>query len=104
MMHLKYKATTAAPYIIAGLSLFYFLFHMISGDRGLVSYIRAKSEYKLLSTELSLVNATNAALENKINLLKDDSVDYDMLEEQAIKTLGLARKGDIVIFLKNKAE
>lgn len=96
------RYTAYIPYIIGGLSLFYFLFHMVSGDRGLIAYIRAVNEYKLVSADLSLIQEQNALIENKIGLLKDKSIDYDMLEEQAMKTLGLAHKGDIVIFLKEK--
>ena len=96
----RYNLVAYIPHIVGGLALFYFLFHLVSGDRGLVSYLHAIGEYKLISTELSLIKEKNAVLENRIDLLKDDSVDYDMLEEQAMKTLGLAPNGDIVIFIK----
>ena len=100
MRRLKFKLFSYFPHIFGGLALFYFMFHMISGDRGLVSYIRAKNEYKLVKSELSIIKTKNAAIENKIRLLKDDSINYDLLEEEAIKTLGIAKKGDIMLVIK----
>jgi len=100
MRQLRYKLLSYLPHIFGGLALFYFMFHMISGDRGLVAYIRSKNEYKLAKAELSIIQAKNAAIENKIRLLKDDSINYDLLEEEAIKTLGIAKKGDIVLVVK----
>lgn len=89
-----------APQICGGAALFYFFFHMISGDRGMIAYVRLKREASILKTELTMWEAKNAALENRVNLLKDEHINHDMLEECAMKTLGIVKKGDLVILIK----
>ncbi len=99
MSLLKNKVVRFAPQIFGGFALFYFFFHMISGDRGLIAYMRLKKEAAILRTERALWEAKSAALENKVSLLSDEHIDHDMLEECAMKTLGIAKKGDIVILI-----
>lgn len=85
---------------ILGLSLIcYFGFHMINGNRGLLSYIRLKNEYAELLVQLDTEKTKNEKLENKISLLKD-KIDLDLLEELAERTLGLVYKGDSVMIRK----
>lgn len=98
----RYRITAHIPHILGGVAIIYFVFHMINGDRGLVSYIRARNEMRLLTTEMEILKARNASLENKIGLLRDDNIDYDMLEEQAMRSLGIVRQGDIVILVPSK--
>ncbi len=52
-----------------------------------------------LETELKGLQEENSFLENKINLLRDNNLDLDLLQEQAMSILGYANPDDMVILL-----
>lgn len=66
---------------------------MISGDRGVLAYLRLSSEIENYQNELELVRAERINLEHKANLLKNYSIDPDLLEESA-KTYGYAKPNE----------
>lgn len=63
--------------------LAYFIFHFINGSRGLLSYFAVNSEIEQQKIVLEGLKTEADTLENKVNLMRDGSVDPDMLEEQA---------------------
>ncbi|MEK6733948.1 MAG: septum formation initiator family protein [Pseudomonadota bacterium] len=69
----------------------YFCYHIISGGRGVLAYFKLNSQISSLYSELEMVRAERLTLEHKTNLLKSDSLDLDLLEEQAKSILGYAR-------------
>ena len=50
--------------------------------------------------EAELVRSQRFDLETRIALLKESSIDPDMLEEQVRKRLGFAHPDEVVVFLK----
>lgn len=64
---------------------------MVSGGRGMIAYFKLNSQISALHSELETVRAERLTIEHKANLLKPDSLDLDLLEEQAKKNLGYAR-------------
>ena len=80
--------------------LIYFLFHAINGERGVLSFFRLSNKFEKLHAELEAVRADRIQLEHKVNLLRSNSLDLDLLEEQSKKLLGFARKNEIVYFTK----
>jgi len=81
--------------------IFYLSFHAISGDRGVMAWFKASRELEILKIELEKTKAENEAFSKKVALLKNDSVDLDMLDEQSRRVLGFARPDEVVI-LRNK--
>lgn len=71
--------------------IFYFSYHIISGERGILAYFKLDKEISGLSSELESVRAERINLEHKANLLKSKSLDIDLLEERAKEVLGLAK-------------
>ena len=67
------------------------------GDRGLAETIRARGEQQRLSTDLARVRQENAALQDRINRLNDPRT----IEEVARQELGLTRKGEVLVLIKN---
>lgn len=84
--------TFAAISIIA-----YFAYHMFSGGRGIAALISLNSQISSIHNELELVRMERLQLEHSSNLLKSESLDLDLLEEQAKKVLGYAKPQEIVI-------
>ena len=77
----------------------YFTYHMFSGARGALSWALLSREVESLEKELNSLKEENAFLENKIKLLRNNSLDLDLLEEQAQNVLGLAKENDIIVLL-----
>jgi cell division protein FtsB len=74
----------------------YFCYHAISGDRGLLALIQFNKRVDSLRAEADSVRAKRLQLEHRVSLLKPDSLDLDMLDEQARKLLGYAGKDETV--------
>jgi cell division protein FtsB len=79
----------------------YFGYFAIYGKHGLVNWIRLQEEIGLKQAELDRTKTERAALEHRVRLLRPESVDPDLLEEQARSRLGLSQ-GDEVVILKDK--
>ena len=72
---------------------------MCSGARGALSWALLSREVESLEKELNSLKEENAFLENKIKLLRNNSLDLDLLEEQAQNVLGLAKENDVIVLL-----
>jgi cell division protein FtsB len=83
-------------FFFAGL-ICYFSYHMLSGGRGMLAYFKLSSQISSMQAELELVRMERLNLEHSANLLKSESLDLDLLEEQAKKILGYARPQEIVL-------
>jgi|TARA_B110000503_G_scaffold50990_1_gene82464 cell division protein FtsB len=75
----------------------YFSYHMISGGRGMLAYLKLSSEISSVQSELELVRMERLDIEHSANLLKSESLDLDLLEEQAKRILGYAKPREIVL-------
>ncbi|MGH1403233.1 MAG: FtsB family cell division protein [Alphaproteobacteria bacterium] len=91
--------------IFIGLSLcIYFSYHTIAGER---NYGRLLSLQKTASEKeqsLAGIQAQRDALENKVAMLRPDSISADMLEEQVRVMLGYKHKDEISVIKVSDAE
>ena len=82
--------------------IFYFSFNLVSGERGLFSYIEKKEILSALKNqELSLINSIND-LDHKNSLLSDN-LDIDFIET-LIRERFLFGKQDETIYIIKKNE
>jgi cell division protein FtsB len=86
--------------LICVLVLFYLGFHAVSGERGVFALFKENRRLAMLQSDLSELTAKREALEHKVKLLSSNSLDLDLLDEQARLVLGMAGKNEIVIFQK----
>ena len=75
----------------------YFAYHAWSGRHGIESMRKFADETVRLEFELTAIKTRRHELEAKVMLLRDGSIERDMLDEQARNTLNLAKPGDLVI-------
>lgn len=86
-----------APVIFA--TLFgYFGYHLVNGDRGLLSMARLEREVQVADQNLAEAETTKKIWERRVSALRNQSLDPDMLDERARALLNYARKDDIIIF------
>lgn len=80
------------------LATFYFGYHALQGDRGLIAYAQTGMEIKRMQAELETIRAERQRLEHRVALLHPEHIDPDMLDEQARRVLGLARPDELIVF------
>jgi cell division protein FtsB len=82
---------------VLGLSA-YFGYFLIYGNHGLVNLARVQQEIAVKRAELERMRRERLVLEHRVRLLRPESVDPDLLEEQARARLGLTERDEVVIF------
>jgi cell division protein FtsB len=89
-------------YCVSGAVGSYFLWHAVNGERGL----RTRGDYERkiasLQTELTNLRETRRLGQLKINLLRGQTIDADLLRELAEKQLGRIGKNDLVVIFNDR--
>ena len=88
--------------LLAG-GIFYFGFHMLTGERGLLSSHQRARTLAEKSHELAVVKRQRFELEARARLLSDNSLSADLLEERARSLLGYVGPRDYVIRVQHRA-
>jgi cell division protein FtsB len=82
--------------VLAGL-IFYFGFHALTGERGLLLTRQRRETLAAKEAELAQLRAERRDLEIRARLLRDDHLSADLLEERAHVLLGFVDPRDYVI-------
>jgi cell division protein FtsB len=95
--------------IIFLLIISYFAYHTIYGNRGYLAKKTIETKIEKAEEELEKVRSDRIEIEHQVKLLRPETLDKDMLEEQARKVLGVAKSEEEVIINaeekdKNKEE
>ncbi len=85
------------PTALFALLIFYFGYHALTGERGLLHGAMREETLASRSLELKNLRAEREDLETRVNLLRDDHLSRDLLEERARTVLGFADPRDYVI-------
>ena len=82
---------------LAAMFLAYFGFHLVNGTYGLLAKSAFEEERSRLEAELATQSGERVALERRIALLRDGSIERDMLDEQIRRALYYAGPSDLVV-------
>lgn len=89
-----------ALYAVSGSAGSYFVWHAYNGNRGL----KAKEEYRHkieeLNVQLRILQDEREGWERRVSMMAAETIDGDLLEEQARVTLGRVRKDELILFTK----
>lgn len=85
---------------IAALFLSYFGFHAYHGEYGLYNKIKLEEQAGLLEKKLAALTEERAAFENQVGLMRDGTIEKDMLDEQARRALNVSQADEVTIMLK----
>lgn len=77
----------------------YFAFHAVEGERGLRAYFALNLQTELAREERDALRHDRTTIERRVNLLKPESLDLDMLDERARTVLNKVHEDDFVILL-----
>lgn len=76
----------------------YFIYHIFRGEYGIYSYADVN---KVLMRENNILNREKREIEkrqNKIERLRSDNIDLDLLEEELKRNVGIVDKNEIILF------
>jgi cell division protein FtsB len=91
------------PYLstaFLALLIFYFAFHALTGEGGLLQSDQRDATLIAKTHELKTLATQRHDLEVRAQLLRDESLSADLLEERARSLLGFADPRDYVVRLK----
>jgi cell division protein FtsB len=94
-----FRLRSAMPSLIMGALCLYFSFYLLFGPRGYLSLQRIEETEIVKAAEHHQLRDKRKALETDVKLMRPNSLDPDMAEEQARRTLGYIKKDEIVINL-----
>jgi cell division protein FtsB len=92
----RWQKRLAVLFMASG-AIAYFGWHAFHGNQGI--YAREAVEVRVaeLEGELAAVRAERRSMQRRVQLLRAESLDPDLLEERARETLGLAHPNDVVV-------
>jgi cell division protein FtsB len=88
-----------ALFVGTAAAIVYFSFQAFNGDHGIQAQRQYDQQKQNLSDQLASLQDQHAALERRVNLLRADSIDPDMLEEKSRELLGFVHPNDVIVFL-----
>jgi len=77
--------------------LSYFGFHAWHGEYGIYAEKELQERTEALQAQLDAVKKQRLALETRVRLLQDGTIEKDMLDEQARRALNLSHTDELVI-------
>ena len=86
-------------YLVAGGASFYLVWGASKGDRGLVAKANYESEKAELQQELAALNQERDRWRHRVDSLRSESVDRDLLDEEAHSRLDRIYKDEVVVFI-----
>lgn len=75
----------------------YFALFAFEGDRGYSSYVQTSQQVVAAEEKLAEVTEQREGIERKVLALRPDSIDPDMLDEQARSELGFVKSDEVVV-------
>ena len=94
---LKYALREARLPALFACLFAYLGYHLVQGDYGLFAWKQMQADLTTLEAQAADLKAERVALENRVKLMRSDSLDPDMLDEQARRVLGYIHPDDVLI-------
>ena len=101
-LEIRRRGKQVAGSFFGGILVAYFLFHMVQGERGLFAWVQLNQQIDQEELENKTLLAEREAWENKIKLMRTESLDADLLDERVRLMMGFSNKDEAVIFLNGK--
>ena len=83
--------------ITGALFFTYFVVHSFHGDRGIIAWLHLQKQVSLAEQTLSALHDSLDDYDRRINLLKANRLDGDMLDERSRIMAGLVQANEVII-------
>jgi cell division protein FtsB len=87
-------------YLALGVASGYLVWGAVNGEHGLKAKEKYDADAETLQTELAALKEERARWERRVAALRPDSVDRDLLDEEAHAKLDRVAKDEVVIFTR----
>ena len=81
--------------LLIALSL-YLVYQMMNGDRGVFALFKLSEKHNVLKQDINKLEKQKQSLEKKVYMLKPESLNLDLLDEQVRRKLGYGENGETV--------
>ena len=88
-----------AFHVLSGAVGAFFVWHAFHGERGIAADLEYRRQMAEIEGELKVVRAEKAVWQKRINLLRGEEIDHDLLDEEARNLLNRVNKNDLLVFL-----
>lgn len=85
-----------APFMVLSV-MGYFIYHSIQGERGLLAWFKLQERFHMVESQLRGVTFAREELEEKVQALRPESINRDLLDQQVRQKLGYTHPDDVVI-------
>ena len=82
---------------IAICTIVYFSYHMLQGERGLIAWQNMNAKVIETQYKLASLQKDHDTLNNRVKLMRSDSLCPDLLNEQAKKVLGYIHPNEVMV-------
>lgn len=89
-----------APTLVMGVFGLYFAFYMLFGPHGYIALQRLETRHIMTKHEYDVLKEQRQALEADVKLMRPNSLDRDMADEQTRRVLGYTHPDEVVIDLR----
>jgi cell division protein FtsB len=103
----QYRPRKTGRLIVPALAvvfLSYFGYHVYHGEFGINSKDQLRTRASVLQAQLDQIRADRLDLEERVRMLRDGTIDQDMLDEQARRALNLSHVEEVTIMLPLRAQ
>jgi cell division protein FtsB len=86
--------------LVVGVGLaVYFCYHAVNGSRGYWAFQEKEQELLSVERKLAVLQDERQRLERRVERLRSESLDPDLIDELARDMLSMAETDDLIIFL-----
>ena len=96
---IKRRSTQAIAPLIGTALLAYFAYHSIQGDRGLLAWVSLSQELETAKEKLSHLRNSREDIEDRVQGLRPQSINRDLLEQQVRTYLGYTHPDELIVIL-----
>ena len=82
---------------------FYFVFHLVQGERWYFSLKGLQKQKEISLAQLEVIQGERKNLQQRVEALRTQSMDFDLLEERARILLDLTHSDEVIIFTSKKS-
>jgi len=75
----------------------YFLYHTVEGERGWVAQMHLQNQVQTAQDTLARLRQEHEALDHRVHLMRPETLDPDLLDEESRKTLNYSKPNEIII-------
>jgi len=97
VFELKRRARHVVGPLIGSLLVAYFAYHAVEGDRGIRAWQRLDGEIAEAREVRDRLAGEQSALQQRVSMLRPESLDSDLLEERARLVLGFVPANAVIL-------